>query len=546
MHTKTTYNRRDFIKTSLTGSALLWATLYASCRSSEDGLSHIKGSIVGPDSATGHLLRNTAALPRPSRVLQTDILIIGGGISGLSAKRWLQKNGQQNVMLVEMANHLGGNSHSGKNSTSAYPWGAHYIPVPDVRNTELLDFLREENIITGYSQSGLPTYNDYYLCHDPEERLFINGMWQEGIIPSHGIPESDKKQIKDFLARMAAFKSAIGNDERDAFCIPLDNCSADAQYRDLDKISFASYLTLCGYTSAYLLWYLEYCCKDDYGCNLENTSAWAGIHYFASRKGKGSNAEASTVLTWPEGNGFLAERLRAQVPGNMHASQLVYQLQHSEHGIEAYIYDVASKTSYSVTAKKIILCTPQFVNKHLLGSLVTDDQKLVREKFHYAPWVIANITINDLPDKRGMPLCWDNVIYGTQSVGYINANHQDVKRNLKNVLTFYLPLAKDQPTTAREYARSKTHKDWLEQIVKELEFAHTGISACIEQVDIWIWAHGMIGPTPGFVWGEERKLAGAPINDSIFFAHSDLSGVSIFEEAFYQGIKAAKQAMGHI
>ena len=134
MHTDEFNSRRLFIKQLLTGSSVLLATAYASCRPANQ-LEHIKGAIVGANSAAGHLVRNAAALPKPSRNINADILIVGGGISGLSAKRWLNLHGKSDVMLLEMDNHFGGNSFYGRNGTSAYPWGAHYIPVPDMRNT---------------------------------------------------------------------------------------------------------------------------------------------------------------------------------------------------------------------------------------------------------------------------------------------------------------------------------------------------------------------------------------------------------------------------
>lgn len=34
--------------------------------------------------------------------------------------------------------------------------------------------------------------------------------------------------------------------------------------------------------------------------HLKETSAWAGIHYFASRNGRGANTESQDVITWPE------------------------------------------------------------------------------------------------------------------------------------------------------------------------------------------------------------------------------------------------------
>ena len=38
-------------------------------------------------------------------------------------------------------------------------------------------------------------------------------------------------------------------------------------------------------TDPQLRWYLDYCCRDDYGAGMAQVSAWAGIHYFASRHG---------------------------------------------------------------------------------------------------------------------------------------------------------------------------------------------------------------------------------------------------------------------
>ena len=53
------------------------------------------------------------------------------------------------------------------------------------------------------------------------------------------------------------------------------------------------------------------------------------------------------------------------------------------------------------------------------------------------------------------------------------------------------------------------------------------------------WGHAMIRPRPGFVWGAARRAA-ARAHRAVHFAHSDLSGYSIFEEAFVRGHDAAQ------
>jgi len=531
--------RREFFRQLLGLAAVPLVAAGAGC-DVRDKYAHITGGIVGANHKTGHLLRGANNFPDPAETITTDVLIVGGGISGLSAKRWLAMHGVTDVLLLEMDGNVGGNSVSGANSISAYPWAAHYLPVPDVANTELLDFLRSINTITGFAENGLPVYNEYHLCHDPEERLYINGHWQEGLVPKFGISAEDDRQISRFFAEVESYKRAKGADGRYLFRIPVDMSSADEACRLLDKIPFEQYLAEKGYTSRYLQWYLEYCCKDDYGSGLKDTSAWAGLHYFASRRGQAVNAHSSGVLTWPEGNAFLMSNLRAQAPQGIKTNMLAYKTEINDNGAAVLCYDVAAARSIKINARKVIMAAPQYVNKHLLPEIA------VREKLYtqlcYAPWMVANITLSGLPQSGGFPLCWDNVIYGQQSVGYVCANHQDLTHKEDLVITYYLPVTGDA-AAARSTIYKRSYKEWQAQVVADLEFAHHGVTAYISNIDVWVWGHGMIRPSPGYIWSAERQEAMQPVGNSIFFAHTDLSGISIFEEGFYQGINAAKQAM---
>ena len=53
----------------------------------------------------------------------------------------------------------------------------------------------------------------------------------------------------------------------------------------------------------------------------------------------------------------------------------------------------------------------------------------------------------------------------------------------------------------------------------------------------------MVRPTPGFLFSEERKRLASHPAGNIWFANSDLSGISIFEEAQYRGVRAAEAAL---
>ena len=84
-----------------------------------------------------------------------------------------------------------------------------------------------------------------------------------------------------------------------------------------------------------------------------------------------------------------------------------------------------------------------------------------------------------------------------------------------------------------------SREKWLEQIFKELEKVYLKINdECIE-ADVHLWGHAMVKPLPGFFSEEKYEKFKETINDKIFFVHTDVSGISIFEQAFYNGLNAA-------
>ncbi len=500
------------------------------------------GNLKGPNATAGHILRDKITLPKPTKSRNVKVLIIGSGISGLSAARWLQRNGETDFEILELENHTGGNSHYSKNQITSYPLGAHYTTIANTEDELLIDFFKEVGVITHF-ENGLPYYNDYQLTFDPEERLLINGEWQEGLIPDFGVPDNDKQQIRKFLKEVEALKHTKGSDGKYAFDIPIQKSSYDQVFTQLDQISFKDYLIEKGYNSPYLLWYLNYACKDDYGQKIEKISAWAGLHYFASRRGKAVNAEDNAVLTWSKGNGWLAEKMTEKLKGNITTSTLCYEINEMPSGqMQAWTYNTTTKESTYIIADKIILATPQYVNHKLLKNI--NRGHFDYKKLSYSPWLIANISVNQLPNAKGMDLCWDNVAYNTPSVGYVNATHQNVTlNNTEKVLTYYLPLCDFEPTISRLAAYTRTYEQWLDIIMPELRYIHPEIDQAIKQIDLWVWGHGMIAPTPNLIFGENLKAARKSIDNKIFFAHTDLSGISIFEEAFHQGICAAKEVL---
>jgi hypothetical protein len=495
----------------------------------------MRGRLLGPSAAIGHRLRD-GGLPEPSSFSRTDVAIVGGGIAGLSAVWWLRRRGIADIALIELEPQPGGNAAHGRNAVSAYPWGAHYVPLLTAEAEHARILFEEIGLITGHTASGEPIYDELALCADPHERLFILGRWQEDLLPALGVTEADRAQYASFFAAMNRFRAAIGNDGRRAFAIPVDRSSADPQFLELDRLSMADWMAARGWDSPPLLWYIDYCCRDDFGAHAAETSAWAGIHYFAARGSRGQEDQA--VLTWPQGNGFLAEQL-ARLAGPCATSALAWRVQPDGAGVALDIFDPATASSRRLAARAVILATPRFVADRLLGR-VTDPAR------SYAPWMVANVTLGRMPGGGGARLAWDNVVYGSPSLGYVVATHQGLElMPRETVLTYYWPLCDASPDEARRQAFATSLADWQRLVLAELLRIHPELEGAVRSVDVWVWGHGMVRPTPGSMWGSARRAA-CQQTPPVFFAHSDMSGISLFEEANARGVAAADAVAAYL
>jgi hypothetical protein len=370
------------------------------------------------------------------------------------------------------------------------------------------------------------------------ERLFINGRWQEGFVPQLGINNADQQAIDSFLIEMHRLRDTHGSDGRRAFTIPLDQSSRDEEFTSLDRITMGDYLKAKGWDqSPALRWYVNYCCRDDYGAGIDKVSAWAGVHYFASRDARAANAPGYAVVTWPEGNGWFVHRIQAEFAPNIRSSCAVWNIEPQGDRLLIDYYDVANGKSKRLIAHAIIWAAPNFVARRVIRQLREEPQ--TQPAAVYSPWMVANLTLDTMPGGHGMDLAWDNVLYNSTSLGYVVATHQSLNPvPRRTVITYYLPIDDDEPAVARQKALARRYEEWCDLIIADLGQAHNDIGEHITNLDVWLWGHAMVRPVPGFIWGPVRPQMHQSLGNLVF-AHSDLSGIAIFEEAYTQGVGAA-------
>ncbi len=501
------------------------------------------GQIVGASDGLGHRLRG-GTLPTPSADAwqSTRVAIVGGGVAGLSAAWRLLRAGFEDFVLLELESAPGGTARSGTSPVAAFPWGAHYLPAPMKENRALVTLLDEMGILAGRTAEGEPVVAEEYLCRDPQERVFYRGTWYEGLYLHAGASESDLAQLKAFEAEVQRWVAWRDGKGRRAFALPVATGSGDAEVTALDKLSMADWLDRRGLDSPRLRWLVNYGCRDDYGTPLEETSAWAGLFYFAARVRR-PGAEPQPFITWPEGNGRLVAHLARKVEPRVRLGLAVADLLPVEadgrRGVD--LVALEGERAIGIHADQVIFAAPHFLTPYVIRPYREAPPAHVHQ-FEYAVWLVANLFLKDRPTGRGFPLAWDNVLYDSPSLGYVVATHQRGIDHGPSVFTYYYPFCRESPRAARQRLLGLDWHSCADVVLTDLERAHVEVRSLVERLDVMRWGHAMIRPRPGFVWGGARAAARRPYR-GIHFAHSDLSGVALFEEAFYHGIHAAEAVL---
>ena len=452
----------------------------------------IAGGFVNDGAALGHALRDRAAMPRAVRTERVPVVIVGGGIAGLCAGWRLAKRGMGDFVVLEMEREAGGNSRWGENAVTAYPWGAHYVPVPGPRATLARELFEDLGLLSG------DRWDERALCFSPRER--------------------------DELRRLAERVDALrGSGE---FTIPM--ARGAPAHSPLDALSMEAWLRREGFTSRAAHWLADYGCRDDYGARARDTSAWAGLHYWAARE-----SEEAGPLTWPEGNGRIVAELARRLGDRVRTGAGAHRIERAGRGVRV----LAGDAEYLADA--VVFAAPSFIAPFVIEGAPAPG-------FTYSPWVTANLTLERWPEERGgaAPVAWDNVIHESPGLGYVVATHQSLRTHQpRTVWTYYRPLADGDPRENRRRLQRAAWPEWRDAVLADLARAHPDIASCVSRVDVMRMGHAMPRPVPGFLARHAAHAGRTELGGRLFYANSDVSGLPLFEEAQDRGVRAADRAL---
>ncbi len=568
----------------------------------------VTGGWLGPVMARGHAWRDGQAGAAASGTLsgassggvagtvrRVHTLIVGAGVAGLSAAHHLMQQGIDDIALVDLDDLPGGNAQGHQMGGLGCPIGAHYLPMPGPQATEVQAFLAELGVIR--MVHGRWVADERYTCHDPQERLFVpetapasrpdqagdrqgqpsptdalwrHGQWQDGLWPP--APPASRAAWRQLATAIAQARRELG------FAMPTHRAPWTPAHTALDGITFTQWLDAQGLHDPGLRWLMDYVCRDDYGASAQRVSAWAGLHYFASRHGLNlpaawadAGAGAATgaalhdddpdpVLTWPEGNGWLTQRLAQPLGARWHPGQMAVAV---SAGRESVTVDTVAMhpgqpgqagRPQRWLARHVVLAVPLRLAQRLLDTTLAPLQA-VAPLLDTAPWLVSNLLLSEpLSPRPGEALSWDNVSYTPlgidgmpPSLGYVDARHQSLAQPVgASLLTHYWALGGRNAAEGRQWRQAlhdRPWQDWAWAVCRDLMRVHPDLPDKLVRIDLRRHGHAMAIPQPGLRSHPGLAALAQPQGPQgrLHFAHADLSAYSVFEEAFTHGARAARE-----
>ncbi|TQR19642.1 protoporphyrinogen oxidase [Psychrobacillus vulpis] len=331
------------------------------------------------------------------------VVVIGGGITGLSTMHYLQKIKLEKALnvelvLVESNDHLGGKIHSVKHKDFIMETGADSIVA---RNEGVIPLVEELNLQDElvYNATGISyIYTNNELHAIPEDTVFGIPTSEESLESSTLISDEGKEEaLKDFELKNVSFtkESSIGSFlehflGKELVEKQIAPVLSGVYSGDLDKLTMAS-------TLPYLVDY-----KDEYGSIIKGLGA---------NKEQFQAAANKKFISFQNGLSTLIDRLEQE----LNDSTILKGVHTTKVAKKEDKYEVFFSNYESIEADYVVLTTPHDVAQTLLqnAELDVDFNKLKNSS------LISIYLGFDIPDNQ-LP---------AEGTGFIVSENSDVNCN---------------------------------------------------------------------------------------------------------------------
>ena len=470
-----TESRRDFLKFIVAGSVAAGCPIDLSLLSAESGT---QPEITGDHYEICHEVRDDHKFPRPPVSKKHDIVIVGGGASGLSAAYFLRDH---DFLLLEKEPHWGGNATMEEYQGQAFATGSAF----DYKGTASEQLARELGLNPLLINSPDPT-----IVHGK----WVADTWGAGLdeLPYSAAVRASFRKFRSDMLKLAASKNR-------------------AQY---DGVPLTKYLK--GYAPEVKQWWDCYG-PSNYGAKSEDTSALVAL---IELKDQAESAENDTRVTLPGGNAVfaqkLSETLHAKAAERMVADATIVAVE--PQNTEVHVAYVHGGTLRTVAAKFVIMATPKMITWRLASGL-SDAQTDVMRSYRYCPYAVINMIF----EKPVYSRAYDTWCPGNSFSDMIVADWVKLKepgyQQKNGILTFYTPISELQRDSL---LRIDGCRRIAANVLRDFHKLLPEFSAEPLELHFYRRGHPVFLSLPG-AYTKSIPAASKPL-DRIFFANTDSIG----------------------
>jgi monoamine oxidase len=468
-------SRRDFIKFVVAGSVTAGCPIEATLRAVPHAAAGGDPVVHGEHFELCHQVRDGHRFDRPDASRKADVVIVGGGVAGLSAAYFLRG---KDFLLLEKEAHFGGNAYQEDYQGQPFCTGSAYAYQGD----------EGDQLATEIGLKLLPVNNpDATIVN----KTFVTDTWNAGI---DQLPYP--KAVRDSFRRFRDALLKINIRERMA---------------ELDSEPFTKYTA--GYAPEVEQWWDAYG-SSSWGSAAADSSAFVGIGELQDK------AVPDRRVILPGGLGCITHKLVE-----------VLQPKYQEHMLgEATVVAVvqdrdAVRVTYrhegkltTVAAKAVLNCTANYITSRVVTDL-PPDQKSAMRRTRYTPYPVVNVIFDRPVYNRGYDTWCPGNSFTDVIVADWTVRNTPGYQQKNNILSFYTPLRENQRSTLLE---EEACKSLCARVLADFQKLMPEFNVDPIEVRIYRRGHPMYMATPGQY--TKNRIAAAQPMDRIYFGNADSGG----------------------